>query len=313
MKVERARGYICMAAFRPKHELLVRQIRSIQTQEISEWRCVIGIDGADADTRSAIEAVIGDDQRFVVREFPDNVGFYRNFERLLEEVPLDVGWVALADQDDEWFPEKLTRSVQGLEDAALVVGQVVVVGVDSAIGEISARRAVPLIAEFIDNQVTGSAAVFRRSLLDVALPFPDATDLAFHDHWLGVCALATGGIAVIDAPLQNYIQHGGNVIGEEQPSGIGARMRNLFRQAGSSPLDSLRYLRQHRWGWRVNMARRLLAVGPSLSHDDAPGVAAIARGRLSPTLIAATVSAVVRREAPPARTLGLLIGAATYR
>ena len=38
------------------------------------------------------------------------------------------------------------------------------------------------------NSVTGAASLFRRDLLDYALPFPPRQFTHFHDHWLGLCA-----------------------------------------------------------------------------------------------------------------------------
>jgi hypothetical protein len=63
------------------------------------------------------------------------------------------------------------------------------------------------------NSVTGAASLFRRALLDDALPFPDAVTPAFHDHWLAVVARARGSIAYVDRPLQRYVQHDANVAG----------------------------------------------------------------------------------------------------
>ena len=45
----------------------------------------------------------------------------------------------------------------------------------------------------VNNAVTGAASLFRRELLDVALPFPPRGPAEhYHDHWLALCALAHG-------------------------------------------------------------------------------------------------------------------------
>ena len=44
----------------------------------------------------------------------------------------------------------------------------------------------------VANAVSGAASLFRRDLLDLALPFPPAQFAHFHDHWLALCALARG-------------------------------------------------------------------------------------------------------------------------
>ena len=59
----------------------------------------------------------------------------------------------------------------------------------------------------ITNTVTGAASLMRRELLEYALPFPPAPGSAYHDHWLGLTALATGEIAYVDLPLYDYVQH----------------------------------------------------------------------------------------------------------
>ena len=36
------------------------------------------------------------------------MGFYRNFERALGMVPAEAELIALSDQDDRWYPDKLS-------------------------------------------------------------------------------------------------------------------------------------------------------------------------------------------------------------
>jgi hypothetical protein len=66
----------------------------------------------------------------------------------------------------------------------------------------------------VANTITGAATLFRRELAELALPFPEAPGWQFHDHWLGLVALAAGDIAYVDRPLYDYVQHPGAVFGE---------------------------------------------------------------------------------------------------
>ncbi|WP_193598126.1 glycosyltransferase [Microbacterium sp. YJN-G] len=302
-------GFIGLAVYRPSYELLARQIASIQKQTVCSWTCLIGIDGADMETRGIVDDLVGGDARFFVREYETNVGFYRNFERLLEGAPEGVSWVALSDQDDEWDPEKLERLLPGLAHADLVLGQVRVVDESRQdVGGVSARRSVSLASEFFDNQVTGSACAFRAQLLRIALPFPEATDLAFHDHWLGVCAASGAGFAVVDLPLQMYVQHQHNVIGEERRAGLMDRVARTRGRGRATSTGPWRYISQHRWGWRVNMARRLLQAPVELGRGNLEFVSAVAEGRFSAVLLRDMTTAVASRQAPLLRTLSLAIG-----
>ena len=63
------------------------------------------------------------------------------------------------------------------------------------------------------NSVTGAASLFRRAVLDDALPFPPRLARAFHDHWVAVVAMARGDLAYVDEPLYDYVQHHDAVIG----------------------------------------------------------------------------------------------------
>lgn len=300
-------GAIVMAVYRPRFDLLERQIESIRSQSVVNWTCVVGIDGRDHATVTAIRDLVDADPRFVVREEDENVGFYRNFERVLAMVPEEAAWIALSDQDDFWFPTKLETLLPSLDHASLAMGQAAVVDVQGRrVGQDTSRRDVSLFAEFIDNQVTGSVSVFRAELLDVAMPFPAPTDLAFHDHWLGVCAKAGAGLAVVDAVVQNYVQHDSNVIGEERASGLAARLTALRGKSGGGLPAALRYLREHRWGWRVSMARTLMK---RLGATGAPSaVRMIARGRFTVRSTAMLVRAIASRQAPVGRALALFVG-----
>ena len=66
----------------------------------------------------------------------------------------------------------------------------------------------------VANTITGAASLFRREVADLALPFPEAPGWLFHDHWLGLVALATGDVAYVDRPLYDYVQHGEAVFGD---------------------------------------------------------------------------------------------------
>lgn len=305
-------GHIVLAAYHPDQKMLERQLQTLMKQTLSDWSCEIGIDGTDPDARDRITALVAHDDRFSVSMFEERRGFYRNFERLLERVPRNVAWVALADQDDDWFPEKLARLVPRLEQSSLVFGQAYVVenGNESGRPPLAERHVGSLAATMIDNQVTGSLSVLRRKLLDVALPFPAATDVAFHDHWLGICALVSDGVTSYPDAVQNYIQHSANVIGEEKDLGLVARVGTLGSLAGRSLAQKLNYLSVHRWGWRVGIAKSILQQASALRPHDRWLLERYALNRLSIAYLCSTVGCIMRRDVPMLRAFALILGAA---
>ena len=66
----------------------------------------------------------------------------------------------------------------------------------------------------VANTITGAASLFRASLLDLILPFPERIGDAYHDHWVALVAFLGGDIRYVDEPLYDYRQHGNNIIGQ---------------------------------------------------------------------------------------------------
>jgi glycosyltransferase involved in cell wall biosynthesis len=207
-----ARIAIAMATYDPPLDLFRAQVASIRSQTVDDWLCVISDDASSDGRLAEMRQAIGDDARFVVSRAPRRRGFYRNFERALEMVPENVPLVALSDQDDVWHPEKLETLSSRIGSAQLVYS-------DARIVDPSGRLVSPtfwigrrnnssnLASLLIANTVTGAASMFRRDLLDDALPLPSAPGPVYHDHWLALVALARGEIRYIDAPLYDYVQH----------------------------------------------------------------------------------------------------------
>ena len=115
-------GAICLAVYRPDPGLLRGQLESIAAQTLGGWTCLVGIDGCDPAAARLISDIVGDDPRFVIHEFTERLGFYRNFERVLAAVNPAAEWIALADQDDRWYPEKLETMVPVLESWICAAG-----------------------------------------------------------------------------------------------------------------------------------------------------------------------------------------------
>lgn len=209
---------ICMATHEPPLELLRRQLDSIRAQTHSNWVCVISDDCSRPDRFDAICQLVGDDPRFAVSRSTRRLGFYRNFERALWLAPRGCDYVALADQDDAWYPNKLDALLGAIGDAQLVYSDMRIIGRG---GEVIAptywgRRRnnhTDPTSLLVANSVTGAASLFRRGLLDDALPFPLGQFDHYHDHWLALTALLTGGIEYVDEPLYDYVQHGTSALG----------------------------------------------------------------------------------------------------
>lgn len=298
-------GVICMAVYRPDPSLLRRQLQSLQSQTLQDWTCIVGIDGRDPTVFRLLQEFVREDKRFKLIEFEHNVGFYRNFERIVA-MAVGASWVALADQDDYWYPDKLSTLVSRLGRGGVLAVSAQARVIDESGRELASttRRSTGLRGTMIDNQLTGSLAVVAGEVISASVPFPPPTDAAYHDHWLAVLALVLGSIEMLDERMQDYVQHDSNVLGEHgRRSLLGRLLGNVRRRVGP------RHLATHRWNWRVTMAtwaRHRLGV----SNEQ---LDLFSKGHITPQLLSNTFAAVARREAPVGRSAALLVGAAFWR
>lgn len=304
-------GMVVMAVYHPAADYLRTQVETLRAQTVTGWTCLVGIDGRDDETHDLLLSLTAADPRFEVRHYHDNMGVYRHFERLLATVPADVEWVALADQDDAWGADKFARLLPALLQPGVtaVTGQARLVDGDGNVSGQTHRRPGPLLDTVLLNQLTGSLAIVRREVLDVAFPFPPATDIAIHDHWLAVCAAAVGRIALVDEEVQDYVQHGGNVLGEVRHK----TLRESIRDAGGVPgaVRAVDYQSRHFWGWFVSMATAL--VERDLASADRPALETMARGRVPARVVSVLAGHLRRGQMPPRVAASLVASALLWR
>jgi glycosyltransferase involved in cell wall biosynthesis len=93
---------------RGRHDLLVqRALRSAFAQTVNDFEIIVVLDGPDPETEVALLAV--SDPRLNVLVLPSNVG---GAEARNAGIQIARGeWIALLDDDDEWFANKLQRQL----------------------------------------------------------------------------------------------------------------------------------------------------------------------------------------------------------
>jgi glycosyltransferase involved in cell wall biosynthesis len=228
---------VCMATFDPDITLFERQLDSLRAQDDDNWVCVISDDCSSPERFAAIQEAVGDDPRFAISRSEERLGFYRNFERALRLVPPAADFVALCDQDDRWYADKLSTLRASIGGAVLAYSDLRLADPDGRViaGTLYGNRRnnhTNLTSQLIHNSIPGAAMLFRRELLDIVLPFPEAPGWQFHDHWIGTAALASGDVTFVASPLYDYVQHGGAVLrgqigAQSETNGARAHLRRL--------------------------------------------------------------------------------------
>ena len=236
---------ICMATFNSDIELFRAQVESIRAQTYPNWLCVISDDCSEPEQFDAIAETVGGDARFLLSRAERHLSFYRNFERALTLVPREAELIALSDHDDRWYPDKLEALAGAIGSARLAFSDVRRV---DASGQVLAETLWEgrrnnhsnLASLVISNTIVGASCMFRREVIDYALPFPSGPGWDFHDHWLALVGMALGEVAYVDRPLYDYVQHPRAVLGraasKKKPSqdvdrpGLRVRLREALNR-----------------------------------------------------------------------------------
>lgn len=227
---------------------LPAQVRSICVQDRLPIEIVLSDDGSRDDSVEVVRAtmaecgVAGRVGLTVFRNDPA-LGVTRNFEQAV--TACRGALIALCDQDDVWRADRLSIMAAVFDrrpdllllhtDARLVdgdlkpLGQTLFQGLEVRADELAGIHAGRAFGVLMHrNLVTGATTVFRRRLLDVALPFrPEWV----HDEWLAALAAATGEMDVLEDCLVDYRQHASNQIGVRR-LGLKAKVARAFAPRG---------------------------------------------------------------------------------
>lgn len=171
------------------------QINSILPQLSSNDELIISDDGSTDATIGIVKSF--NDKRIKIFNFKrdkKNIPLVRlattNFENALKKASGDI--IFLADQDDVWLPEKVSKMMYYLNERGYDYVESDCYLTDSKLNILrpSKRKNIKVNkwkSLFSTAYFQGSLCAFKRKILDDALPFPKK--LQSHDRWLGYIAL----------------------------------------------------------------------------------------------------------------------------
>ena len=173
-----------------------------------------------------------------------NLGFAKNFEKAIGLCTNEL--IALSDQDDIWYPNKLEVLAGALEknhNAGFVCSDAALIDEDGRVLPSTRWLRSPVrflprgISQFRiqfstllkQNIVTGSATMIRASLKPVVLPLSDRWA---HDYWIAALGTLSGNYGIgLTEPLMQYRVHPSQSIGVH-PAGP-----KLLLHIQSAPVD----------------------------------------------------------------------------
>jgi glycosyltransferase involved in cell wall biosynthesis len=225
---------------------VAEQLASVAAQTRPPDELVVCDDRSGDGTRALVEEFAAR-APFPVRLFVNerNLGSTRNFGRAVSLCDGDL--IALADQDDFWLPEKLTRLEArfaarpgaGLvfTDAELVDERLRPTGrrlwERVGFGEREQRlvrggRAADLLLQ--GSHVTGATMAFRADFKGLVLEIPDDLPV-IHDGWIALLIASVAEVDFVPEPLVRYRQHAGQQVGAKGKPGTEAGVLAAARRA----------------------------------------------------------------------------------
>ncbi|MBA2369463.1 MAG: glycosyltransferase family 2 protein [Candidatus Protochlamydia sp.] len=208
---------------------LKEQIDSIFSQTYSHFHLWIRDDLSSDATRSFLQTIENaHPNQVTLLASKKNVGVVQNFSTLLAASKAD--YICFADQDDQWFPDKLQCTLDqmkalekqtGLATPLLVHTDLSVVSKDLALIDPSFwrysninPRLTSLQHLLTQNNMTGCTMMLNRPLADLVLPIP--LEASMHDWWIALVAASFGNIGIVEKPTLYYRQHEQNDTGAKK-------------------------------------------------------------------------------------------------
>lgn len=171
------------------------QVQSILAQTYPLHEIIVLDDASTDNTYGLLQELASLDTSIQLYRNDTNIGYNANFEKGIRMASGD--YIAIADQDDIWEPEKISKMMQALQPGtALIYCDSVRFSTklpDNPQPNKKNRRMEgkdpELFAMF--NTVSGHASIAKTSFVKSVLPFPEKV---YYDWWLAIQATVSGGI-----------------------------------------------------------------------------------------------------------------------
>lgn len=200
---------VCMATYNGEKHVF-EQLISILPQLGENDEIIVSDDLSKDRTVEVIKNI--NDKRIKIYLNERNLGYSKNFENAINHATGDI--IFIADQDDVWYPTKVTKMLKVLDHADMVISDAEIV--DGNLSQIhgshfalnNTKRGFWI--NLLKTRYIGACMAFKREVLTKALPLPINTKLCAYDYWLAVISEYYYKVSLISEPLIKYRRHGGN-------------------------------------------------------------------------------------------------------
>lgn len=187
------------------------QIESFFKQTILPDELVISDDASTDDTLKIIrEMVVNSPFKITLLENKKNMGYTKNFEKLLRIAEGDVFF--LSDQDDNWLPNKIEivcNTFIEKPNVMLIINDMVLTDENLNVTPYTQLKNIRKLGFSDETYVAGCAVAVKNEYRKLFLPFPENYNKG-HDNWIGRISTACNLKYLIEEPLQLYRRHNMN-------------------------------------------------------------------------------------------------------
>lgn len=216
-------------------DFIDQQLDSIWKQDTeAEIEVYVRDDGSSDNTKEVVNAW-ADRLHIIWADSSRNIGAAQSFMYLLRTAP-EADYYAYCDQDDYWYPNKLSRAMGQLEKYAQAVPVLYFANsrcVDRDLKPLNATAspAEPMIsirAQMVCGNCQGSTMVMNRGLCRLLIE-KDMEQIVMHDLTTMLYAIVWGTVLYEQEPAMDYRQHEGNVESTLN-KGLAARLHQTYRR-----------------------------------------------------------------------------------
>ena len=210
---------IILSTFNGEH-YLEEQLISVFQQSYKPIKIIVRDDGSQDGTVNILNRLKSEYSNLEVF-VEKNIGVVASFLKLLEMVPSETEYVALCDQDDVWYEDKIERAVFMINECVTERPVMYLCAqelVDKDLKQIGYRNHVQRNPSFenalLENIATGCTAVLNKAALELMRNKEvHVNEIKMHDWWLYQVITAFGFILYDKEAKIKYRQHSGNLVG----------------------------------------------------------------------------------------------------
>lgn len=194
---------------------IATQLESIINQTVAPFEVIVVDDCSTDDTWYLLEQYAKKYPIIHIFKNEKNLGPTKNFEKAVNLCSGD--YIALSDQDDIWFENKLEMMLDNIGDAMLIHhdakliddnGQVIG---DSLLKFIDYYHIADFFTRLMREGVHGCCLMMKKEVANAARYIPDG--FVYHDFFYNLTACALGKVKTIYQPLMSYRLHHNNACG----------------------------------------------------------------------------------------------------